>query len=295
MLTGPSPPPSPYFPPSRPSSTWLTYHQRGAVHRAIPRSPTSRIPGRQVPDLACSACGHTDREDVMLVCDSCPAGWHIDCLTPPLAAVPPEEEPWQCPDCIRTHVPLPQGTTQLAFEPLSPAAMRKLAIAAALHGRIARRRFNAGWFLGRVSFLGHWAGHRCLGIVYEDGDQHDASVEQAMPWLLPPTEQWPTHLPEPGPYKLHRDDLERQATFERQQASMAGRPPPSPVRREAAEPTSVQPSPPKERPQVGPSGQPDTTVPQAPTRARPTNGGVLTRAQRRATAADDFPEPEFRY
>ena len=35
---------------------------------------------------------------VLLLCDNCGLGFHIDCLRPPLAAVPPED--WFCPLCI---------------------------------------------------------------------------------------------------------------------------------------------------------------------------------------------------
>ena len=33
----------------------------------------------------------------MVLCDRCDAGWHLDCLSPPLASVPEGE--WLCPDC----------------------------------------------------------------------------------------------------------------------------------------------------------------------------------------------------
>ena len=60
----------------------------------------------------CAACGTTHgvgvstREgdetsaeaDVMLECDGCLRGWHLGCLTPPLAEVPEAE--WVCPMCL---------------------------------------------------------------------------------------------------------------------------------------------------------------------------------------------------
>ena len=54
-------------------------------------------------DLSCSACGSTDRGEVMLICGSedgavgCGAGMHIDCCNPPLDHVPDED--WLCPKC----------------------------------------------------------------------------------------------------------------------------------------------------------------------------------------------------
>uniref|UniRef100_A0A8D0AQK9 PHD and ring finger domains 1 n=1 Tax=Sander lucioperca TaxID=283035 RepID=A0A8D0AQK9_SANLU len=46
---------------------------------------------------SCEVCGGTDREDRLLLCDGCDAGYHMECLTPPLDSVPVEE--WFCPEC----------------------------------------------------------------------------------------------------------------------------------------------------------------------------------------------------
>lgn len=46
---------------------------------------------------SCEVCGGSDREDRLLLCDGCDAGYHMECLTPPLNAVPVEE--WFCPEC----------------------------------------------------------------------------------------------------------------------------------------------------------------------------------------------------
>lgn len=54
-------------------------------------------------DLECHVCGSTDRGEVMLLCgdesgnNGCAIGYHIDCLNPPLEAIP--EEDWFCPKC----------------------------------------------------------------------------------------------------------------------------------------------------------------------------------------------------
>uniref|UniRef100_A0A672FFK4 PHD and ring finger domains 1 n=1 Tax=Salarias fasciatus TaxID=181472 RepID=A0A672FFK4_SALFA len=45
----------------------------------------------------CEVCGGSDREDRLLLCDGCDAGYHMECLTPPLNSVPVEE--WFCPEC----------------------------------------------------------------------------------------------------------------------------------------------------------------------------------------------------
>ncbi|XP_029009383.1 PHD and RING finger domain-containing protein 1 isoform X3 [Betta splendens] len=45
----------------------------------------------------CEVCGGSDHEDRLLLCDGCDAGYHMECLTPPLDSVPVEE--WFCPQC----------------------------------------------------------------------------------------------------------------------------------------------------------------------------------------------------
>ena len=51
-------------------------------------------------DAVCVLCFRPDREDMMLMCDKCNDGHHIDCLNPPLTAIP--EGPWLCADCTET-------------------------------------------------------------------------------------------------------------------------------------------------------------------------------------------------
>ncbi|XP_055853117.1 uncharacterized protein LOC129916926 isoform X2 [Episyrphus balteatus] len=46
----------------------------------------------------CEVCNRPDREDVMLLCDSCNQGYHIDCLTPALSEIP--EGSWYCDNCF---------------------------------------------------------------------------------------------------------------------------------------------------------------------------------------------------
>ncbi|XP_035939563.1 PHD and RING finger domain-containing protein 1 isoform X3 [Halichoerus grypus] len=45
----------------------------------------------------CEVCGRSDREDRLLLCDGCDAGYHMECLDPPLGEVPVDE--WFCPEC----------------------------------------------------------------------------------------------------------------------------------------------------------------------------------------------------
>ena len=54
-------------------------------------------PGEEDDPTYCAVCGRCDREDRLLLCDGCDAGYHLDCLTPPLTDVPVDE--WFCPRC----------------------------------------------------------------------------------------------------------------------------------------------------------------------------------------------------
>ncbi|XP_055593418.1 serine/arginine repetitive matrix protein 2-like [Uranotaenia lowii] len=46
----------------------------------------------------CQVCNRTDREDTMLLCDSCNLGYHMECLSPPLTEVPSGS--WYCDCCF---------------------------------------------------------------------------------------------------------------------------------------------------------------------------------------------------
>ena len=47
----------------------------------------------------CFICGLADREEMMLLCDCCDTGWHMDCLSTPLTSVPDGD--WKCPKCTK--------------------------------------------------------------------------------------------------------------------------------------------------------------------------------------------------
>lgn len=48
-------------------------------------------------DIICEMCGKAHAEDTILLCNSCTAGYHMQCLTPALTKRP--SGPWLCPDC----------------------------------------------------------------------------------------------------------------------------------------------------------------------------------------------------
>ena len=50
----------------------------------------------------CQKCGQSDHPEWILLCDRCDAGWHANCVKPPLMVIP--EGNWFCPPC--DHVSL---------------------------------------------------------------------------------------------------------------------------------------------------------------------------------------------
>jgi hypothetical protein len=56
---------------------------------------------RPSKDMACTKCNFPDREDEMLLCDVCGAGWHLNCLQPALDTVPEGE--WLCDTCRNSN------------------------------------------------------------------------------------------------------------------------------------------------------------------------------------------------
>ncbi|NXY81371.1 PHRF1 protein, partial [Alcedo cyanopectus] len=70
----------------------------GKILKKIPveNTKTQGNDGEDDPTF-CEVCGRSDREDRLLLCDGCDAGYHMECLNPPLSEVPVDE--WFCPAC----------------------------------------------------------------------------------------------------------------------------------------------------------------------------------------------------
>ncbi|KFQ37624.1 PHD and RING finger domain-containing protein 1, partial [Mesitornis unicolor] len=62
----------------------------------------------------CEVCGRSDREDRLLLCDGCDAGYHMECLNPPLSEVPVDE--WFCPACAPMSVSTAADTDHVSEE-----------------------------------------------------------------------------------------------------------------------------------------------------------------------------------
>ena len=51
-------------------------------------------------EMVCEICKSPERADVMVLCDNCTEGYHLDCLKPALNSVP--EGRWLCDGCLKT-------------------------------------------------------------------------------------------------------------------------------------------------------------------------------------------------
>ena len=81
-----------------------------------------------VRSLACCECGDGDDDAHLLLCDSvgCERGYHMRCLRPPLAAVPPGE--WFCLVCARAHARAADGARESEAEDAAVGAAAEAAV-----------------------------------------------------------------------------------------------------------------------------------------------------------------------
>ena len=57
----------------------------------------SEVSDVDTEDALCEKCGLGDDPANFLLCDDCPRGWHLYCLTPKLRRTPSGR--WSCPTC----------------------------------------------------------------------------------------------------------------------------------------------------------------------------------------------------
>ncbi|XP_076971379.1 PHD and RING finger domain-containing protein 1 isoform X2 [Tamandua tetradactyla] len=69
----------------------------GKILKKVPVESTSAHEAEEEDPTFCEVCGRSDHEDRLLLCDGCDAGYHMECLDPPLQQVPVDE--WFCPEC----------------------------------------------------------------------------------------------------------------------------------------------------------------------------------------------------
>ncbi|XP_078538954.1 PHD and RING finger domain-containing protein 1 isoform X2 [Lissotriton helveticus] len=78
-------------------------HFAGAILKKVPVENHAAEDAEDDDSTNCEVCGRCDREDRLLLCDGCDAGYHMECLNPPLSSVPVDE--WFCPECAVTNPP----------------------------------------------------------------------------------------------------------------------------------------------------------------------------------------------
>lgn len=72
------------------------------VRQQAVKAKETEIKVDEVEFTHCEICNRSDREDIMLLCDGCDAGYHMDCLMPPLTEIP--EGSWYCDNCFASEV-----------------------------------------------------------------------------------------------------------------------------------------------------------------------------------------------
>lgn len=105
----------------------LRKNHGGQVQKVIALQKPVTAEGGELDQTNCEVCGQSDREDRLLLCDGCDAGYHMECLTPPLDAVPVEE--WFCPRCSPSNVH--SGASSTAAGGTVPTTSRRARASAA--------------------------------------------------------------------------------------------------------------------------------------------------------------------
>ncbi|XP_051822259.1 PHD and RING finger domain-containing protein 1 isoform X1 [Antechinus flavipes] len=99
---------------------WICIRARfgGKVLKKIPVESQKAPQAEEEEDPTfCEVCGRSDREDRLLLCDGCDAGYHMECLNPSLSEVPIDE--WFCPECVATAAPAAPPAAATDVEPVS--------------------------------------------------------------------------------------------------------------------------------------------------------------------------------
>lgn len=99
----------------------------GKVQKVITAQKPAKACQQETVDMdleetSCEVCGASDREDRLLLCDGCDAGYHMECLTPPLDAVPVEE--WFCPECEANNRQSRGSATEISDTESLPSTTR---------------------------------------------------------------------------------------------------------------------------------------------------------------------------
>jgi len=132
----------------------------GAVDRGL--RPASNT-------LACSVCREMGRDAEMLLCDRCDQGFHLDCLVPPLSAVPKGR--WYCPGCSSER-----ANEVRAVEPGPVRVIEGEREDRAMDG--VRVRVRPGAVVGTAHYLGPANEPKVFEARYEDGSAERLTARQ---------------------------------------------------------------------------------------------------------------------
>jgi len=143
----------------------------------------------------CQGCGFPDDAHIMLLCDTCGAGWHFTCLTPPLSRVP--DGVWQCADCVYKRIPIPENVVRsYAFKDAPLRTEKQLAAGRLFNGRLVQQKFTNDttgvpeMFWGVVEYRPD-AKVKSFRVLFEDGDSGDYSLRELNKILMPTETTWP--------------------------------------------------------------------------------------------------------
>ncbi|XP_054580773.1 PHD and RING finger domain-containing protein 1 isoform X1 [Eptesicus fuscus] len=110
----------------------------GKVLKKVPVE-SARAGEEEEDPTFCEVCGRSDREDRLLLCDGCDAGYHMECLDPPLQEVPVDE--WFCPGCASPGAAaLPADADPVTEEEVSLLLVDVVPTASRLRPREGRTR-----------------------------------------------------------------------------------------------------------------------------------------------------------
>ncbi|XP_008592048.1 PREDICTED: PHD and RING finger domain-containing protein 1 isoform X2 [Galeopterus variegatus] len=122
----------------------------GKILKKIPVENPKAHKNEEEDPTFCEVCGRSDREDRLLLCDGCDAGYHMECLDPPLQEVPVDE--WFCPECTgpaadagstsEEEVSLLLADVEPTTSRLRPRAVRTRAIARTRQSERVRATVN---------------------------------------------------------------------------------------------------------------------------------------------------------
>ncbi|XP_021054759.1 PHD and RING finger domain-containing protein 1 isoform X3 [Mus pahari] len=110
----------------------------GKILKKIPVENTRACEAEEEDPTFCEVCGRSDREDRLLLCDGCDAGYHMECLDPPLQEVPVDE--WFCPECAVPGVDPTHDAAPVSDEEVSLLLADVVPTTSRLRPRVGRTR-----------------------------------------------------------------------------------------------------------------------------------------------------------